>query len=126
MMKNKLKTTGRTIRKLHRLARELEALNDVQVNFYVTRDWLDPRKKNIFFEAVPAGKETAWWEFGSTGGATIQEALADFYEIWSFIKYWGEEAKFLPGRFPLAEIEFAFPGIHGKKVVLSTAPERSE
>ena len=48
-MKNKLKTTGRTIRKLHRLARELEALNDVQVNFYVTRDWLDPRKKKHLF-----------------------------------------------------------------------------
>lgn len=125
-MKRKSRLTDRTIRKLHRLARELTALNHVRVRFDVVRDCLDSGRNRIFFEAVPAGKETAWWEFSSTGGATIQEALADFYETWSFIKYWGEEAKFLPGRFPLAEIVFAFPGIHGKKVVLSIAPERSE
>ena len=56
-MKNKLKTTGRTIRKLHRLARELEALNDVQVNFYVTRDWLDPRKKTSFLKRFRPGRK---------------------------------------------------------------------
>lgn len=125
-MKNKLKTTGGTIRKLHRLARELEALNDVQVKFYVMRDCLDSRRKRILFEAVPSGKETAWWEFGGIGGVTIREALADFYETWAFVKRRGEEAKFLPGRFPLAEAAYALPGIHGKKVVLSKAPERSE
>ena len=82
-MKRKSRLTGRTIRKLHRLARELEALNDVQVKFYVTRDCLDFRRNRISFEAVPSGEETAWWIFGGIGGATIREALADFYETWA-------------------------------------------
>lgn len=115
-MKRKSRLTGRTIHKLHRLARELTALNHVRVKFLVVRDCLDSRRNCIFFEAVPAaGAE--WWRFGACGGTTVQEALSDFYGVWGLVKHRKEEAEFLAADIPLEEAAYARPGIHGRTVI---------
>lgn len=111
-MKQK-RVTGKTVRKLHRLARELEAANGVQVRWGMFRLW---GKQHFYFEPVRNNRPgNVYW--AGCGGVTIGEALADFYlHFYYALRYDGPQY-YRPAR-PNFNVRPALSGLHGRRVVI--------
>lgn len=128
MSKKREKMSGKTVRKMYRLARELEAANGVKVIWKT--DFFEGRKV-FYFDLIPK-KEIHWGMFGISGfGFSVQEALNNFYRdigdlLWNEKLFTPEERKsyitvkddYLPGRYPIVSSNVA-QGHHGKQVILA-------
>lgn len=100
-MKNKrLKTTSRTIAKLHRIALDLELLTGYKVRFEVTRDFDDPRRKLYSFCCVPKKDCPGTWGFVYAAN-TVRGALNNFFRDFAYFNDF-ELAHLAPSTNPLA------------------------
>lgn len=130
MSKKREKMSGKTVRKMYRLARELEAANNVTVIWKT--DFFEGRRV-FYFDLIPK-KEIHRDLFGVSGyGFSVQGALRNFYRdignlLMSEKLFTPEERKmykcpvkddYLPGRYPCDSSIYAAPGHHGKQVVLA-------
>ena len=109
----KKNVTRKTVRKRHRLARELEAANEVQVRWGMFRLW---GKQYFYFEPVRNNRPgNVYWD--GCGGHTIGEALADFYHCLYYVLRYDGRQYYRPAR-PGFNIRTAFSGLHGRRVVI--------
>ena len=109
----KSRLTGRIIRKLHRLARELEIANGVQVRWGMFRLW---GRQYFYFEPVRNNRPgNVYWD--GSGGPTIGEALADFYHcLYYTLRYDGIQY-YRPAR-PDLNVRPTLSRLHGKRIVI--------
>ncbi|OQA78273.1 MAG: hypothetical protein BWY31_04366 [Lentisphaerae bacterium ADurb.Bin242] len=109
-----MKKQRKTVKKLYRLARELEAANGVAVNWSM---FPLGGKIYIYFEAMPKNRKET--HFPVAAGETVQEALRNFYEAFGWVLRWGEKENYREARYSLSENAYAASGLHGKQVVLA-------
>ena len=128
MRKKREKMSGKTVRKMYRLARELEAANGVKV---IWKTEVFEGRRVFYFDLVPK-KEIHRGMFGISGfGFSVQEALRNFYRdigdlLWSEKRFAPERKPYitvkddyLPGRYSIVSSIDTAPGHHGKQVVLA-------
>lgn len=109
-----MKKQGKTVKKLYRLARELEAANGVAVNWSM---FPLGGKSYIYFEAMPKNRKET--HFPVTAGETVQKALEDFYDAFALVLRWGEKENYREARYSLSENTCDASGLHGKQVVFA-------
>lgn len=127
MKTKRMRLTSKTVCRMHRLARELEALNGVRVNSYS----FIVEGRRAFLFAIRALDPKDDWQLIQCGYAfNIRDALANFYRDMGDLLYCRDAARkerrwrnFLvdaaPARFTAGALRCWGPGIHGRQVVLS-------
>ena len=117
---------GKTVRKLYRLARELEEQNGIRVEW---RSFIYEGKHCFYFEPIPEDRHLGFGCYCTAGfGNSVRDAVRNFYWDMAGIlnnerfkplgRYDAVKADFQPGRYQ----RDAYPPdgrIHGKKVALT-------
>lgn len=120
-MNRKKGIKGKTVRKLYRLARELEAIYGIRI---VWGSGFDNGKRYFYFEPVPKNRRYIGC-FCTMGFAyTVRDALFNFYHDWTDVLYCekfppeqrGEfilvKTDYQPGRYQYDPLRVAARGLH--------------
>jgi len=131
MRKRKRGVTSKTIAKMTRLARELEAANGLRIS-WGSAFW--DGRHHFWFEAVPKDKSHNWL-FCECGSAdSVREALENFYNdmaslLQADLRFPKAERgdyilgmdDYKPARYHFDVEVYAHPGLHGRRVILPRA-----
>ena len=126
MKKHKL--TGKTVRKLHRLCRELEAANGIRLRWVVG----EYRGRPVFWFVPVAKNDKEVLFFNNDYAFSVGEALENFYSDMAYLlnieqiapvalrwrPYSFIRSDCKPSRYSWDQSVYQRPGRHGKKVVL--------
>ena len=128
MKAKRMRLTSKTVCKMHRLARELEAFNGVQVS---CESFVVEGRRAFCFAICTADPQDQCLLMNWSHGVAfnIRDALANFYDDMGYVcsaRRHAEETgssniwpKPAPARFTTGALRCWGPGIHGKQVVLS-------